>query len=173
MTISKSSTGIRLRVPCVEDGAAIWELVKNTRVLDINSPYSYLMFARYFQDTCVAAEDAGKIVGFVSAFRSPAAAEVIFVWQVAVEEAYRRRGLGMAMLTHLLNSQACRGIRFLEITVTPSNQAASSLYRRLAKELGVRCEIYPCFPGWLFPGGKHEDEMMFRIGPLKEMSRKD
>ena len=56
------------RSPSEEDGKDIWELVKSTRVLDLNSAYSYLLLSKYFCDTCVVAEVNGKIVGFVSAF---------------------------------------------------------------------------------------------------------
>lgn len=157
---------IQLRAPVEEDGKAIWELVKSTQVLDLNSAYSYLMLCKYFKDTCVVADAGGRIVGFVSAFCLPADPETVFVWQVAVDKAYRRRRLGMTMLKHLLERESCSGVRFLEITVTTSNKAAGSLYRKLAKNLGAPCEASECFPARMFPGGQHEDEMLFRIGPF-------
>lgn len=158
----------QLRIPVEEDGKGIWQLIKNTKVLDLNSAYSYLLLCKYFSDTCVIAEVGGKIIGFISAFCPPTDPEVIFVWQVAVDEAFRRRRLGMTMLKHLLERETCSKIRFLEITVTPSNKAAEALYRKLAAELNTVCELYTCFPTRLFPGGQHEDELMLRIGPFKK-----
>jgi len=164
----KLPSDLELKIPREEQGKDIWQLVKDTRVLDLNSPYSYLMLCKYFGDTCVAAEYEGRVVGFVSAFRPASDPQVIFVWQVAVDEALRRRRLGMTMLKHLLARESCRQVRYLEITVTPSNQAAYSLYRRLAEELNTTCEESECFPARMFPGQQHEDEVLLRIGPLKE-----
>ena len=155
-----------MRFPSEEDGKGIWELVKSTRVLDLNSAYSYLLLSKYFSDTCVVADVEGTIVGFVSAFHPPMQADVIFVWQVAVDEAFRRRRLGMNMLKHLLAREICSNNRYLEITVNPSNHAAYNLYYQLAYELKTSCIEEECFPSWLFPGGQHEEEIMLRIGPL-------
>jgi len=157
---------ITLRAPVEEDGKAIWELVKSTKVLDLNSPYNYIMLSKYFSDTCVVADADGKIAGYISAFRPPADPEVLFIWQVAVDEAYRRRKLGIAMLKHLLERESCRQVRYYEITVTPSNKAADALYRKFAKGMGVPCETSECFPARLFPGGQHEEELLYRIGPF-------
>lgn len=54
----------RFRVPGAEDGAKVWELIRQAGSLDLNSPYSYLMLCDYFRDTCVVAEDNFGIVGF-------------------------------------------------------------------------------------------------------------
>jgi L-2,4-diaminobutyric acid acetyltransferase len=165
-TNAAPSQAIKLRTPVVEDGKAIWELVKSTKVLDLNSSYNYIMLSKYFSDTCVVADAEGKIAGYISAFCSPIDPEVLFIWQVAVDEAYRRRKLGMIMLKHLLERESCRQVRFYEITVAPSNKAADALYRKFAADLGVPCEVAECFPARLFPGGQHEEEMLYRIGPF-------
>lgn len=161
----------RLRVPREEDGTAIWQLVKDTGILDLNSAYSYLMLCKYFSDTCIVAEDSredNKIVGFISAFCPPAKQDTIFVWQVAVSENLRGQGLGTGMLENLLAREACRGAHFLEITVTASNVPAQNLYRKLACNLGAACEVTECFPAGLFPGSNHEAELMFLIGPFSQ-----
>lgn len=157
---------IVLRRASEEDGKDIWSLVKSTRVLDLNSAYSYLLLGKYFSDSCVVAEIKGKIVGFISAFFPFKQPETIFVWQVAVDESVRRRRLGMNMLKHLLSREECSNICYLEITVNPSNQAAYALYRELAKELNAHCTEGLCFPARFFPDGQHEEEIMLRIGPF-------
>ncbi|HZK43734.1 MAG TPA: diaminobutyrate acetyltransferase [Syntrophomonadaceae bacterium] len=153
-------------MPVEEEGAEIWELIKDTKTLDLNSAYSYLLLCKYFSDTCVIAKSADKIVGFISAFNPPHKPDVLFVWQVAVDSAFRRYGLGLNMLKHLLARKTCDKIRYLEITVNPSNNAAYSLYYKLADELLTSCEEEICFPSGIFPGAQHEDELMLRIGPL-------
>ncbi len=135
-------------------------------MLDVNSPYSYLMLCKYFSKTCIVAELDKKIVGFISAFFLPADPTVLFVWQVAVDKTVLRRGLGLSMLKHLLKKNSKKTISFLEITVNPSNEAAYKLYHKLALELNASIEEQECFPTKLFPGGQHEKELMLRIGPL-------
>lgn len=154
------------RQPQVADGASIWRLVRDTGVLDINSPYSYLMLCKFFSDTCVVAEYEGQIVGFVSAFRPPANQHTLFVWQVAVGESQRGNGLGKALLKELIGREVCKNVRYLEATVSPSNLSSQALFRGLARDFATCCEVSECFPAHLFPGGTHESEMTFRIGPF-------
>lgn len=155
-----------MREPTAQDGADIWALVKDTRVLDVNSPYSYLMLGEYFQETCVVAERRDRLVGFVSAFLPPNQDDTVFVWQVAVAKSTGRRGLGKAMLRELLERPACEGVRWLEATVTPSNRPSAALFRSLARELESRCKVTEGFPSEAFPGASHEAEHRYRIGPL-------
>lgn len=162
-----SFSKITFTKPVEEDGKAIWKLINNTKGLDLNSAYSYLMLCKYFPETCVVAKTEEKVVGFVSAFHLPNKAEVLFIWQVAVDSNYRRHKIGLNMLKHLVNRKSCANVRFLEITVTPSNNSAYSLYYKLADELFTSCTESICFPSCLFPGAQHEDEIMLRIGPLK------
>jgi len=161
-----SQQQILFREPCEEDGPKIWGLVKSTGKLDLNSVYSYLMLCKYFSGTCIVVEHYNEIAGFLSAFQPPANPDVIFVWQVAVASSKRGMGLGTALLRNLLRREACRGTRFLETTVTPSNIPSQCLFRGLAQKLGTQCKVTECFSADLFPGGNHETELLYRIGPF-------
>lgn len=164
---------IQFRKPREDDGSNIWELVKSTGVLDLNSAYSYIILCKYFSGTCVVAECENKIIGFLSAFQPPGRPDAIFVWQVAVAESQRGKGLGSALLKELLKRKECAGVRYLETTVTPSNIPSQSLFRKLARDLGTRCEVEECFPSDLFPAGNHEAELMYRIGPIKNEFKRE
>lgn len=141
-------------------------MIRGTKGLDLNSSYSYLMLCRYFSQTCVVAEIDNKIAGFISAFLSPTDSTVLFVWQVAVDKSFHRRGLGMTMLKHLLEREACKNVKYIEITVNPSNEPAYCLYYKLAEALNASVEEFECFPSWMFPDGQHEEEIMLGIGPF-------
>ncbi|MFC4768905.1 diaminobutyrate acetyltransferase [Effusibacillus consociatus] len=169
MTIKNGAVHrVRMREPRKEDGGQIWELVRETGVLDLNSPYAYLMLCKFFSSTCVVAEERNQIVGFVSAFRPPTSDDTIFVWQIGVSESHRGSGLGMALLKELISRDACAGIRYLEATVSPSNLPSQSLFRSLSREFATDCEVVECFPAHLFPGRNHQAEMTFRVGPFKK-----
>ncbi|MGB8275605.1 MAG: diaminobutyrate acetyltransferase [Alphaproteobacteria bacterium] len=154
------------RAPGVSDGPALWSLAKDSGSLDLNSPYAYLMLGAHFADTCAIAERGAKPVAFVSAFVSPLRPETLFVWQVAVAAEERGQGLAKQLLKHVLARPACRRVRYLEATVTPSNKGSAALFRALARELGVPCRVTPGLSADLFPGGAHEPEDAFLVGPM-------
>ncbi len=153
----------------MEDGAAVWRLVEDLGSLDRNSPYAYLLLCRDFADTCVLAEDSGALLGFVVGYRLPADPETVFVWQVGVSQQARGRRLASAMLDGLLVSEGCRGVRFLEATVTPSNAASRALFESLARRLDAALVESPGFPAEAFPQGDHEPEPRLRIGPFDNL----
>ncbi|WP_342707307.1 diaminobutyrate acetyltransferase [Marininema mesophilum] len=160
---------VTFRKPTEEDGTAIWQLIKETGVLDLNSSYSYLMLCKYFADTCVIAEEQGDrgVVGFVSAFIQPESPDVIFVWQVAVDHSQRGKGLAKSLLRDLLARDACANVRYLEATISPSNNASQSLFEGLARDIRTNCDTSVCFPEELFPDEGHESEWTYRIGPIE------
>lgn len=159
------------RAPAVTDGAEMWRLARDSGVLEVNTAYSYLLMGQHFADTCVVAERDGKPVGFVSAFVSPAAHDTVFVWQVAVAHEDRGQGVAQKLLHHLLARPACRRVRRLEATVTPSNTVSRALFESVARDLDVPFSVFSGFGAELFPGNGHEAEELVRIGPLPRAAR--
>ena len=98
-----SNESTSLRIPVVGDASALWRLVNDSGVLDPNSSYLYLLLCRDFAQSCVVAEQNSRIVGFVSAYRPPPRANVLFIWQVCVCNSARRQGVALQMLTGLID----------------------------------------------------------------------
>lgn len=167
MTHTEPNTGIpMIRQPDVNDGSGIWRVVKESNVLDLNSSYLYLLLTKDFAETCIVAELSGKIVGFVTGYRPPARPEVLFLWQIGILPSMQGRGLGKRLVTSFLHSPGAQGAALLETTVAPSNAASRALFLAIARQLGVECRISPCFSASQFPESGHEDEELYRIGPL-------
>jgi len=144
----------------------VWRLVRDSRGLDLNSPYAYLLLCSDFAATSLLAEGEEGVVGFVGAYRPPPRPHAIFVWQIVTADPARGSGLASQMLDALLARPACRGVRFLEATVTPSNTASWALFRGLARRRGAPLTQEPAFGTELFPNPDHEEEVRVRIGPL-------
>lgn len=159
------------RQPKKDDGSEVWRLIKDTGVLDLNSSYSYLMWCKFFNDTSIVAESNDGIVGFVSGFIVPATPDKLFIWQVAVSESERGKGLASLMLKKLLNRKACIDIHYLETTITPSNIPSQKLFHRLAKDLSTEIHVSECFNENDFPEKGHEDEHIHLIGPFELISK--
>lgn len=168
MAHNKPSADPIIRQPTVDDGGAIWRVVKESDVLDLNSSYLYLLLTKDFADTCVVAEIDGELVGFVTGYRPPARREVLFLWQVGILPSMQGRGLGKQLVTRFLDSPGAQGATLLETTVAPSNTASQALFQAIARQLGVECRISPCFRAGQFPEPGHEDEELYRIGPLPQ-----
>jgi L-2,4-diaminobutyric acid acetyltransferase len=159
---------IELRHPTPEDAAAIHGLVLRSRVLDANSPYCYLLLCSDFAATSLVACHEDVVVGFVVAYRPPPRPKTLFVWQIGVDAAARRCGLGRLLLESLLQQPAAAGVTHLEATVTPSNTASRRLFEGFAHTQGLPCRFDPSagFHAALFGAAEHEPEDRVRIGPV-------
>ena len=162
-----SSNGHLIRRPRLEDAAAIWRLASESRVLEQNSCYAYLLLCQHFGDTCLIAEKNDQLVAFVAAYRPPTNPDVVFVWQIGVHGSERGKGLGSALLDRLVKRPACSDVRYLEATVSPSNGASERLFSGFARRHSTSLERTMGFSHELFAGTEHEDEELFRIGPLR------
>lgn len=143
-----------------DDGGALWRLAVGTGGLDVNSSYAYLLWARDFAASSAVARYRGEVVGFVSGYVRPDAPDTLFVWQVGVAERHRGRGVARAMLDDLVD----RGTRFVETTVTATNEASIRLFEALARGHGVEHTRTPLFTSDQFPD-RHEAEELHRLGP--------
>ena len=173
-----ASTGVVLRAPRITDAARLWQIVDESKVLDVNSSYAYLLWCRDFATTSVVAERGGRVVGFVTGYLRPEAPGTLFVWQVAVDADQRGRGVGVAMLDWLVAAVTAPGhpaggaMTALETTVSPDNSASIAMFASLARRRGaemVRSELFE--PG-VFPDS-HEAEDLYRISPIARKNERD
>ncbi|MFF4395513.1 diaminobutyrate acetyltransferase [Streptomyces sp. NPDC001480] len=154
--------------PVVADGAALWRIAKDSKTLDLNSSYSYLLWCRDFAATSAVARDTdGAPVGFLTGYVRPEQPHTLLVWQVAVDAAHRGRGIAAALLDGLTaRLGAERGITCVETTITPGNTASERLFTSYADRHGAALSREVLFDTGLFPDGPHEPEVLYRIGPL-------
>jgi L-2,4-diaminobutyric acid acetyltransferase len=155
-----------LDTPTVDDGAAMWRIARDSRILDLNSSYSYLLWCRDFARTSVVARADGTPVGFVTGYVRPERPRTLVVWQVAVDHDHRGRGLAAAMLDALTaRTRGDLGVDRVETTITPGNTASHRLFTAFGRrhEAGVERDVL--FTGAQFPDG-HDTEVLYRIGPL-------
>ncbi|HLR55068.1 MAG TPA: diaminobutyrate acetyltransferase [Pseudogracilibacillus sp.] len=156
------------REPTDSDGKEMYRIVEESKVLDVNSSYSYLLWSKFFSKTSIIATCDDKVIGFVSGFLQPDSPDTLFVWQVAVDSDFRGYGLATTLIQQLIDQvDEKKDVQYLEATVTPSNIPSSKLFQGLAKKNDTDCSIFECFKEEHFPDPDHEAEMTYRIGPLK------
>ena len=83
----------------------------------------------------------------------------------SVAPAARRQGLAKRMLHEILKFPACRGVRYVQATITPDNVASHRTFRGFARDMSAECQRADFFTADLFPE-PHEAEELISIGPL-------
>jgi len=168
-----------LRSPRISDAARIWEIVRDSQVLDLNTSYAYLLWCRDFAASSVVAEVDGRVGGFITGYLRPDSPSTVFVWQVAVDADQRGRGLGVAMLDHLVDAVTTdngnnkgSGVRELETTVSPDNTASVAMFASLARRRGAEMTKSSLFEPDVFPDS-HAAEDLYRIAPLARNTERD
>lgn len=158
---------VSFQVPEVSDGMSMWRLAGAAGTLDVNSPYSYLLWCRDFAATSVVCHAGGTPVGYVTGYRRDSAPDTLFVWQVAVSAAHRGRGIARRALDSLVDRLGReRPVTFLEATVTPDNVASARLFTAFARDRGAPLATQSLFTTEDFDGCAHDEEVLYRIGPF-------
>lgn len=176
--MSAVRTDLQIDRPVVADGAALWRIARDSKVLDLNSSYSYLLWCRDFAATSAVARDPdGSPVGFVTGYVRPDRPRTLLVWQVAVDAGHQGRGLAAALLDALTRRVGAeQGLTTVETTIAPGNTASERLFTSFAGRHGAAVEREVLFDTALFPGDSddahvpHDPEVLYRIGPLSGLS---
>ncbi|CUH88618.1 L-2,4-diaminobutyric acid acetyltransferase [Phaeobacter sp. CECT 5382] len=159
-----------IRKPSAKDGAEIWNLIRSCKPLDENSMYCNLLQSDHFADTCSLAELSQETVGWISAYVMPNDPETLFVWQVAVAEKARGRGLGALMLQSILQRPQCKTVTRLQTTITADNEASWALFRRFAKFQESQLDIQPYYTQALHFQQRHKTENLVTIPLSKRLA---
>ena len=157
---------VKFQKPELKDANLIYNLVKNSPPLDINSLYSYLLVCAHFNKTSVVAKVDKELVGYVSAYIIPHREDTFFIWQVAVAPSMRGQGLASRMIHHLLLRDEVEAIKYIETTVTPSNQASKKLFEKISQDINCPIQRSKYFTSNLFGESNHEEELLLRLGPI-------
>lgn len=145
---------------------ALHRLVRECPPLDTNSLYCNLLQCSHFKTTSIAVVSNDDLVGSVTGYHVPNQPDTVFVWQVAVHPTARGKGLARTMLRKLLERMAPQGIRFIETSITLSNEASLKLFARFATEQHANMVRSVMFEQESHFEGVHETEHLFRIGPF-------
>ena len=163
---SQPAPELTFRQPSTEDGSDVWALIRDSGALDENSMYCNLVQCEHFSETCVIAELDGVIVGWISAFIPPDAPDTLFVWQVAVGEQARGRGVAKKMLADLFERPVCADVKQLKTTITADNDASWALFNSFASNMDAELERESHYKCDTHFGGKHATEYMVTIGEI-------
>lgn len=161
---------IVLRRPTSEDGFDVHQLITLCPPLDTNSVYCNLLQCSHFAETSVAASIDNQLAGFISGYLVPDQPSTLFIWQVAVSESARGRGLATKMIQHILARDNCQDVTHLETTITEDNQASWALFKGIAKSYATGLNETVFFEKERHFQNQHDSETLVRIGPFDASS---
>ena len=159
---SPDPTAAAFRTPTAADGARMWEIARDSGVLDLNSSYAYVLWGAEFSDSSIVVEVDGRVVGFVTGFLRPSEPESIFVWQVGVDADQRGKGLAARLLHHLMDRLAEHGVVRLRTTISPDNEASKRTFGAVARDRGMTLSREDYLSAELLGEG-HEPEDLYTI----------
>ncbi|WP_353683124.1 diaminobutyrate--2-oxoglutarate transaminase [Mesorhizobium sp.] len=154
------------REPTDNHAADVRDLIALCPQLDRNSLYCALLLCSDFADTCVLAERAGEVVGWLATYRRPREPSTLFIWQIAVHPEVRNTGVGKGLIVSALNRPSCESVRHIEATVTLSNTASKLLFAGVARDLRAPIRQAVRFDRDIHLKGEHESEYTIAIGPI-------
>ena len=159
-------TAVTLQVPSIADGSRIWEIARDSRELDLNSSYAYVMWCRDFHNTSIVALADGKVCGFVTGYIRPERPDTVVVWQVAVDAEQRGRRIAGQMLDGLLD-RLTPGVSRMETTISPDNAASIALFTGTANRRGLQITSEPLFAPADFPDSHEPEDLYILAAPRR------
>lgn len=153
---------IKIRKPVLKDGKEIYKLVENSKVLDLNSEYLYLLQTTHFDQYCAVAIKENQIVGFVSGYVLPKDTDILFIWQVAVDSSIKGQGMAGKMIMEILKRDHLQNIKEIHTTISPSNKASQRVFEKLCEQLKGSYTKEVMFGVDHFHHS-HEDEVLYKI----------
>jgi L-2,4-diaminobutyric acid acetyltransferase len=143
----------------------IYKLVQSTKILDLNSEYLYLLQTTHFRDYCSIALHKEKVVGFVSGYCLPNRDDSLFIWQVAVDDNFRGKGLAKNLMIDILSREENLSLKYIHTTISPSNKSSIKAFERFANELETNIVLQDFIEKDDFIN-QHEEEVLSEIGPF-------
>jgi L-2,4-diaminobutyric acid acetyltransferase len=162
---SKNNNKIKITFPTKKNGSAVAKLIRCCPTLDLNSTYHYLIQSHYFSKPCSIAFDNKKVVAFVSGFINSSKNNSLFIWQVAIDENYRGKELGIELIEFILNQN--KNLDSIETTVTKNNISSRRMFQKICEKYKSRISELILFDKEKDFANKHDSEMLIKIGPFK------
>ncbi len=115
----------------------IRKFVKRSKPLDLHTVFAYWILFKYFDDTCFVLEEGGRIIGFVSGVISSKQPEILYLWQIGIDPAYRGRRHAEALIKKEVEIARVKGCRCLQVTIAPDNAPSYNTFSRFARDHGL------------------------------------
>lgn len=111
----------------------------------------FMMYCRFFNETCYAFLDRGRVVGYCIFFVRPVFSyshiyKTAILYSFTVDSGYRGHGIGKRLLLKGIREMELNSVRCISLYVAAENTPAISLYRKMGFRILRELEDV-CGPG--------------------------
>ncbi len=121
---------IKIRNVCDGDSELLQKLASECPPLDVHTPYTYWVIARFFGKNSFIAEIDGKPLGYITSVEN---GEETLVWQIGIKKEVRGSGLAYLLIDKVIAPAIAAGRKVyvsIDRSNAPSNGAFSSYCRK-------------------------------------------
>lgn len=117
-----------------EDHSAVYQLMIATANVDNHTPYTLWQAATFDPQFFWVAHDSNtsQIAGYV--FGRPVSKDKVFLWQIAVNPAFRGQRIGHRLVQAFTHSAQIQGFKQLTTTISKGNLASEKLFQSIAAQ---------------------------------------
>ncbi|MBR1702337.1 MAG: GNAT family N-acetyltransferase [Lachnospiraceae bacterium] len=112
------------------DHAILRDLAKKCPPLDVHTPYTYWVNAKYFGECSFIVESDGEPIGYIMAVDTPS---VVFVWQIGILAEHHRKGLSQKLIAACVEYAVKVG-KNMEVTISPDNVASYAAFAHFCQK---------------------------------------
>lgn len=121
---------MKIRPICVDDYAAVYELMLATDNIDKHTPYTLWQAATFDSSLFWVATEDSQVAGYV--FGRVVSADTVFLWQIAVDANHQGKRVGNQLVHAFIESAQSQGFKKLTTTISKGNTASERLFQRIA-----------------------------------------
>lgn len=128
---------LMLRSCTEEDLRSVRRIVDESESLTCHSTFTYWVALSEWPNLFIVARDDEEVVGFTFGLRNADHPDRVFLWQIGVPRAHRRRRIAETLLREFCSRAAAVGAQELWVTIEDENEASRVLFYKLALALST------------------------------------
>ncbi len=127
---------MRVKQLRVNDIDQIKRIVTRCKGLILHTDYTYWTLLYNFRNLCFGIEKKNEMIGFITGVKNSTSKDTLFVWQLGVLSAHRRKGYATKLLQEFVHSASKIGCKKIRFTIEKPNSKSKNFFFAFAQEKG-------------------------------------
>lgn len=113
------------------------KFVSLCKPLDLHSPFTYWILAKYFRDYCFILLEEDKIIGFISSIKSASDYNNLYLWQIGIAESKRGQGYAAMLIDKVVEQARKSDCKKIQFSIAPENEPSHNAFNSYADINGL------------------------------------
>ncbi|MBP1997022.1 GNAT family N-acetyltransferase [Paenibacillus eucommiae] len=153
---------MKLRYIETEDCGAILEVASDWWGSNYSSDMFSKWFINHFRETCLLAEENGKMIGFIMGFLSQTKPDEAYIRIVMVDPAWRGKGVGRALYEKFFKNTEVLGRNTIRCVTAPRKKDSITFHARLGFSIEPQEQEIDGIPTCLNYDGRGGNRVVFK-----------